>query len=101
MQNSKSSFNCLLIHTPNLSQNSDGTLFSEVNFCAMGLFSLAGEIKKEGFNVEIIHLGIEKYLDKNFSLASYVKENNIKYQKQYYREWTREPALRLHSNLLI
>ena len=43
----------------------------------MGLFSLAGEIKKEGFNVEIIHLGIEKYLDKNFSLASYVKENNI------------------------
>ncbi len=79
MQNSKSSFNCLLIHTPNLSQNSDGTLFSEVNFCAMGLFSLAGEIKKEGFNVEIIHLGIEKYLDKNFSLASYVKENNIKF----------------------
>ena len=38
-------FNCLLIHTPNLSQNSDGTLFSEVNFCAYGAFSLAGEIK--------------------------------------------------------
>ncbi len=70
---------CLLVHTPNLYLNKDNKICSSVNFCAMGLFSLAGEIKKEGFDVEIIHLGIEKYLDKNFSLSKYVKANNIKF----------------------
>ncbi len=45
----------------------------------MGLYSLAKEVEKEGFNSEIVHLGVEKYLDKNFLLSNYVQENNIKF----------------------
>lgn len=77
-------FKCLLIHTPNLCaskapDSKEISYFSEVNFCAMGLYSLGSELKKEGFEVEIIHLGIEKYLDKNFSLSRYIKENGVKF----------------------
>ncbi len=90
-------FKCLLVHTPqfykktaelseaahldvcgNLNDDTQG-LYSTVNFCAMGLYSLAGEIEKEGFGAEILHLGVEKYLDKTFSLSKYVKENDVKF----------------------
>ncbi|MBQ4122892.1 cobalamin-dependent protein [bacterium] len=70
-------FKCLLVHTPRL-HNNDGVITSDVNYCAMGLFSLAGELNKNGFSSKIINLGIEKYLNKNFLLSSYVKENDIK-----------------------
>lgn len=66
-----------IIHIPNLYKNENNELVSDINYCATGLFSLASEIKKEGFGVEIIHLGIEKYLNKNFILSEYIKENNI------------------------
>lgn len=66
-----------IIHIPNLYKNENNELVSDINYCATGLFSLASEIKKEGFEVEIIHLGIEKYLNKNFILSDYIKENNI------------------------
>lgn len=72
-------FKCALVHTPQFCENPDGTLYSNVNFCAMGLYPLAGELKKEGFDVEILHIGIEKYLDKNFSLSKYVKDNSVKF----------------------
>ncbi len=68
---------CLLIHTPRL-HNKNGTITSEINYCAMGLFSLAGELVKNNFNAKIINLGIEKYLNKKFLLSNYIKENNIK-----------------------
>jgi len=79
MPENEEKFKCLLVHTPNLCKDKDARLYSTVNFCAMGLFSLAGEIKRENFEVEIIHLGIEKYLDKNFSLSKYAKENGVKF----------------------
>lgn len=71
-------FNCLLVHTPRL-QRKDNTVISLVNYSAMGLFSLAGELVKNGFDTKILHLGIEKYLNRNFLLSEYVKENNIKF----------------------
>lgn len=73
-------FNCALVHTPQLSINkTTNSICSTINFCAMGLYSLAKELEKEGFKSEIIHLGVEKYLDKNFLLSNYVQENNIKF----------------------
>jgi len=72
-------FKCALIHTPNLCRDNAGNLFSTVNFCAMGLYSLASELKKEGFDAEIIHLGIEKYLNKGFSLSKYIEKEGIKF----------------------
>jgi len=45
----------------------------------MGLYSLAKELEKEGFKSEILHLGVEKYLDKNFLLSDYVKNNSVKF----------------------
>ena len=67
---------CLLIHTPKL-HNENGIITSEINYCAMGLFSLAGELIKNNFDAKIINLGIEKYLSKEFLLSKYIKENNI------------------------
>jgi len=75
----KKDFKCLLVHTPQFCKKPDGTLYSNVNYCAMGLYSLAGEIEKEGFSAKILHLGVEKYLDKNFSLSEYVKKNGVKF----------------------
>ncbi|MDD3236685.1 MAG: cobalamin-dependent protein [Candidatus Gastranaerophilales bacterium] len=75
-----SKFKCILVHTPQLVKNiQDGHIASNVNYCAMGLYSLANELEKEGFNAEIIHLGIEKYLDKKFKLSKYVRDNDIKF----------------------
>lgn len=73
-------FKCALVHVPRLIQRQeDYKLYSEINFCAMGVYSLAGELKKEGFDTEIIHLGVEKYLDKKFLLSEYTKQNGIKF----------------------
>lgn len=75
-----SDFKCVLVHTPQLSKKQENnTLYSNINYCAMGLYSLASELEKEGFESEIIHLGVEKYLDKKFSLSNYTKENKIKF----------------------
>ena len=71
-------FKTAVIHTPKLYKEND-KFFSLINFCASGLFSMAGELHKSGFPVKIIHLGIEKYLDKSFKLSNYVKQNNIKF----------------------
>ena len=75
-----SEFKCLLVHTPQLCEKQeDSKLYSNVNFCAMGLFSLASELEKEGFSAEILHIGLEKYLDKEFVLSDYIKNNDIKF----------------------
>lgn len=68
-----------IIHIPRLYKNNSDEILSDINYCASGLFSLASEIQKEGFSVEIINLGIEKYLNKKFLLSDYIKENNINF----------------------
>lgn len=72
-------FRCIFVHTPQLTLNQSGNVCSNINFSAMGLYSLANELDKENFPVEIIHLGIEKYLNKNFLLSNYIKQNDIKF----------------------
>lgn len=69
---------CLIIHTPRLFYEGKD-ICSDINYCAMGLFSLASELEKSGFEATILNLGIEKYLDKNFSLSKYINENNVRF----------------------
>ncbi len=71
-------FNCAIIHIPKLYKE-NGRLYSSINYCAAGLFSLAGELEKSNFKVKIIHAGVEKYLDKSFKLSDYIKLNDIKF----------------------
>lgn len=72
-------FKCIFVHTPQLTLNQEGNVCSNINFSAMGLYSLANELIKEDFPTEIIHLGVEKYLDKSFSLSKYIRQNDIKF----------------------
>lgn len=70
---------CLFIHVPYLNLYKPDEYGSFVNIIAMGVFSMANELKKQGFNPEILHIGIEKALNKNFDIAEYIRENNIKF----------------------
>ena len=72
-------FKSIFVHTPQLTLNSEGSVCSSINFSAMGLYSIVNELNKTGFPTKIIHLGIEKYLDKNFLLSDYIRQNNIKF----------------------
>lgn len=68
---------CLFLHVPEFLQDKNSyTLW--VCTIAMGVFSMCNELKKEGFNPEILHYGIEKVKNWEFDIANYVKENNIK-----------------------
>lgn len=64
---------CLLLHIPNPNQSFP----EDIQYIPNGLFSLANELSKNGIFVEILHLGIEKKLDKHFSITRYIKQNNI------------------------
>jgi len=44
----------------------------------MGVFPLADLAKCGGFRTEIIHMGVENFLDVNFSLEEYVVQNRVK-----------------------
>ena len=69
---------CLLLHIPKLHILENGAA-SSINFIAMGIYSLCHQLVINGFDAEVVHLSVEKYLDKNFSAAKYVKDNNIKF----------------------
>mgnify|MGYP000799422764 CR=1 FL=1 len=69
---------CLLLHIPKLNILEDGAS-SSINFIAMGIYSLCHQLVINGFDAEVLHLSVEKYLDKSFSAAKYVKDNNIKF----------------------
>lgn len=67
---------CVLIHVPKL-LDYDYLLGwnSKVNFIAMGLYSIAEELKLSGFESHIVNLGAEKTLNPKFSLAQHIKDS--------------------------
>ncbi len=70
---------CLLIHTPKL--NDFYPIVGETIFgmyIAQGLFAIADFVSRKGYKVKIIHLGIEKICDANFSIGHYLLENRPK-----------------------
>ncbi|WP_010245790.1 B12-binding domain-containing radical SAM protein [Acetivibrio cellulolyticus] len=69
----------LFIHVPKFSsyyKPLDEFMF--INYIPMGVFALCDILNKKGISSKIKHLGLEYINDKNFSIAEYVKENNIK-----------------------
>ena len=69
---------CLLIHVPHLAMHNGPKSIFFANVIAVGVFSLSNELKKAGFNPEIINLGVEKALNRFFDVAQYIKNNHIK-----------------------
>ncbi len=69
---------CLLIHVPQVREHTMNSFKLFINYIAIGVFSMCNELSKNGFNPQIIHLGVEKSYDVNFDIAGYVKKNKIK-----------------------
>lgn len=78
MKSSNKTTDCLFIHVPNIKSYSLHEREFFVNCIAMGVFSMCNELKKNDFLPQVVHLGVEKALDYDFSIADYIKENNIK-----------------------
>jgi len=65
---------CLFIHA-SADINYEGSCTMGM---AMGVFALADSLKRRGYSVRIIHTGIEKVLDNNFSLIEYLKFREVR-----------------------
>ncbi|MCF7907326.1 MAG: radical SAM protein [Candidatus Omnitrophica bacterium] len=62
-------FDCVLIHHSGPGPNAKHIAPN----VSMGVFALADILQRNGYRTEIIHLGIEEYLDNSFSLARYLR----------------------------
>jgi radical SAM superfamily enzyme YgiQ (UPF0313 family) len=65
---------CLFIHVPK--ETKESTYF--INYMPMGLVPIADLIERNGFNTKIIHLGLKKLKDPNFSLEDYLSKRQVK-----------------------
>ncbi len=64
---------CLLIHTPKFNHYMHPfNKVQFVNLMPMGLLFMADFLDSHGFNVKVLHLGIEKLFTQNFSLREYL-----------------------------
>lgn len=71
---------CLLLHVPKLLEFVPNSKWvSLVNLVAMGLFSLSHQLDVNSFESEIIQIAIEKYYNKDFSIAKYIKNLKVKF----------------------
>ena len=61
---------CLLLHIPKLHILENGAA-SSINFIAMGIYSLCHQLVINGFDAEVVHLSVEKYLDKNSNVKAF------------------------------
>ena len=64
---------CLLVHVPKLLERSPLLGWcSRIDFLSMGTLSIAEALTEAGFRCRILHLGVEKQLDRRFSLVDAV-----------------------------
>ena len=52
--------------------------YTFINYMPMGLLALADLINREGYETEIVHLGVEWIENKAFSLIDYIAHNKPK-----------------------
>ncbi len=75
------SYDVLLIHPPRVVKpiNNKRSKFKrgEYLFIPMGVFSIADLLEKGGFGVKIINYPLEQYLNRNWSLADFLKNINF------------------------
>lgn len=71
---------CLLLYVPKF-QNRYPPIgnYTSVQYPTQGIFALADALNKAKLQSKIIHLGLEKNLDKEFSVSKYLKTNNCKF----------------------
>lgn len=63
---SNAAIDCLLLHIPDMRHRTGFAMLS-----AMGLFSLGDNLHRRGYSARILHLGVERIIDNNFSLKAY------------------------------
>lgn len=64
---------CLLLHVPKYKHHYGPygeAMF--INYLACGMFSLASEVQRKGYSVEVVHLGLEQMVNARFDLAHYL-----------------------------
>ncbi|MBT3220084.1 MAG: radical SAM protein [Proteobacteria bacterium] len=67
---------CIFVHVPKLLEWSPYFgWYSRITFLPMGMLSMIEEVDRAGFTVRLVHLGVEKALDPEWSLVDYVKES--------------------------
>lgn len=67
----------LLLHTPEMAKVQPGNLELHICHMPMGMFFLAGELKKKNYDVSLLHLGVEVLQDGNFDIVKYVTEKQF------------------------
>ena len=65
----KQKIDCLFIHVPCDIKRMQGF----VMYMSTGLFSMADHLQKHGFSSKIIHLGVKKILNQDFTIEKYLK----------------------------
>ena len=64
---------CLFLHVPK-----DVGSYHEILKMPLGLTALASYLNDRRISVKILHLPIEKFLNKDFDLNGYLQKNNVK-----------------------
>lgn len=73
-------YDVLFIHAPNLSNfYLPSGRFINNNYIPMGTIALANLVKEANYKTAMLHLGVEKLLDKDFSIVEFVKKHEIKF----------------------
>ncbi len=68
---------CLFLHVPKwVDYYRPFNHFLWINFLPMGLLALADLLQRHGVSTQVLHLGLEKIVDSNFSLLSYLREQS-------------------------
>lgn len=67
-----SNLDVIIIHHPT------DNMHRPIYFTAMGLLSIADQLDKNGFETQIIHLGVERELNQDFDPVSYISSTGAK-----------------------
>jgi radical SAM superfamily enzyme YgiQ (UPF0313 family) len=68
---------CLFVHVPKF-KNYYRPIgeYTFINYMPMGVLALADLLAREGYETEVIHLGVEWMVDKGFALIDYIAQKN-------------------------
>ena len=73
-------YDVLFIHAPNLSNfYLPSGRFINNNYIPMGMIALANLVKEANYKTILLHLGVEKMLNANFSVVEYIISHKIKF----------------------
>ncbi len=72
-------YDCMFIHVPNLSNFYLPTgNFANTNLIPMGVLALANLAKRSGYRTQVLHMGVERLRDNNFSINEYLRNCKVK-----------------------